>query len=96
MFSERFVRGGRRLFIPSRLRDDIPRRKDTKESVDKNGIFRGQVLKNVVLIRILVGIFQILSIINSKAFPSKSNIFLLGGGGRSLRGNAYDFDWLKL
>ena len=60
---------GRTLFIPFRLRDNIPRRKDT----------RGQVLKNVVLIRISVGIVQILSFINSKAFPSKSNIFLLGG-----------------
>ena len=71
--------GGQRLFTPSRMRDDIPRRKDTTESVNKNGIFRGQVLKNVVLTRILVGMYQILSIINSKAFPSKSNIFLLGG-----------------
>ena len=68
--------GGRRLFFAFRLPDDIPRRKDTRESYDNNNIFRGQVLKNIVLIKILVGIFQILSLVNIKAFPSKSNIFL--------------------
>ena len=39
----RIRQGGRRLFIPFRLRDDILRRKDPKESVEKNGIFRGHV-----------------------------------------------------
>ena len=62
------------------MRDNIPRRKDTFEIFENKDTFRGQALKNVVFIKILDGIFQILTILDTKHFPSKPNIFLIGRG----------------
>ena len=65
-------------FIPSRLRDNISRRKDTFKIFENKDTFGGQALKNVVFIKILDGIFQILTILDTKHFPSKPSIFLIG------------------
>ena len=65
-------------FIPSRLQDYISRRKDTFKIFENKDTFGGQALKNVVFIKILDGIFKILTILDTKHFPSKPNIFLIG------------------